>query len=92
VAGFDGKMTMISGFADGRRSSLSEEITETIEVLGNKSDSIKAVVVSLDDNVLEIMDPETYKIILAARPKDFEIKPGAEVNVVRTANGFIVLE
>ena len=92
VAGFDGKMTMISGFRDGRRSSLSEEITETIEVLGNKSDSIKAVVVSLDDNVLEIMDPETYKIILAARPKDFEIKPGAEVNVVRTANGFIVLE
>ena len=92
VAGFDGKMTMISGFRDGRRSSLSEEITETIEVLGNKSDSIKAIVVSLDDNVLEIMDPETYKIILAARPKDFEIKPGAEVNVVRTANGFIVLE
>jgi len=92
VAGFDGKMTQISALRDGRRSSLSEENSETIEVLGNKTDSIKAVVVSLDENVLEIMDPETYKIILASRPKGFEIKPGAEVNVVRTANGFIVLE
>jgi len=48
-------------------------------------------VISKDDDVLEIMDPETYRAALAARPKDMQVEPGDEVKVVRTADGFVVL-
>ncbi|MEI8003240.1 MAG: 60S ribosomal export protein NMD3 [Methanothrix sp.] len=91
VAGFDGKTTLISSLREGRRSSISEENSETVEILGNKADAVVATVISKDDDVLEIMDPETYRAALAARPRDLQVEPGEEVKVVRTADGFIVL-
>lgn len=92
VTGFDSKMTPITSLREGRKSSLSEENAETVEILGNKADAVKATVVSADSDVLEILDPETFKTGLASRPKDLLIEPGAEVTVVRTVDGFIVLE
>jgi NMD protein affecting ribosome stability and mRNA decay len=59
--------------------------------LGNKSDAKAAMVISGDENVLEIMDPETYRTAFAARPRDLQVEPGEEVKVVRTADGFIVI-
>lgn len=91
VAGFVGKTTLISSLREGRRCSMSEESSETVEVLGNKSDAKAAMVISEDEDVLEIMDPDTYQTALAARPRDLPVKPGEEVMVVRTADGFIVL-
>jgi nonsense-mediated mRNA decay protein 3 len=91
VAGFDGKTTLITSLREGRRSSMSEENSETVEILGNKSDAKAAMVISGDENVLEIMDPETYRTAFAARPRDLQVEPGEEVKVVRTADGFIVI-
>ncbi|MCX6676867.1 MAG: NMD3-related protein [Methanothrix sp.] len=91
VAGFDGKTTLISSLREGRRTSMSEENSETVEILGNRADALAATVISKDDDVLEIMDPETYRTALAARPRDLQVEPGEEVKVVRTADGFIVL-
>ncbi len=91
VAGFDGKTTLISSLRESRRSSMSEESSEIVEILGNKTDAKVAMVISEDDDVLEIMDPETYRAAFAARPRDLQVKPGEEVRVVRTADGFIVL-
>jgi hypothetical protein len=70
---------------------MSEENSETVEILGNRADALKAMVIAKDNDVLEIMDPETFKSALASRPKDLQVEPGEEVDVVRTANGFIVL-
>ncbi len=92
VAGFDGKMTLIASLREGRRSSLSEENAENVEILGNRADARRATVISEDHDILEILDPETFRVALAPRPKDLEIKSGEEVVVVRTVNGFIVLE
>lgn len=92
VTGFDSKMTSIASLREGRRSSLSEENAETVEILGNRADAAVATVVSADADVLEILDPETFKTGLASRPKDLRVEPGAEVSVVRTVDGFIVLE
>ena len=75
VAGFDGKTTLISSLREGRRSSMSEENSETVEILGNISDALVATVISKDDDVLEIMDPETYRAVLAARPRDLRLNP-----------------
>ena len=90
-AGFDGKATLISSLREGRRTSMSEENSETVEILGNKTDAVVATVISKDDDVLEIMDPETFRAALAARPRDLQVEPGEEVKAVRTADGFIVL-
>ena len=91
VTGFDGKTTQITSLREGRRSSIGEENIENVKVLGNKADALKGMVISKDDDVLEIMDPETYKTVLASRPEGLEVEPGEEVTVVRTVNGFIVL-
>lgn len=92
VVGFDGKKTLVKSLYEGRRSSLSDENSETVEILGNRADAKEAVMISKDDKVLEIMDPETYKTVLAPRPSKIESVPGESVQVVRTAKGFIVLE
>ncbi len=91
VSGFDSKTTLITSLREGRRSSMSEENSETVEILGNKADALAATVISKDDDVLEIMDPENYRAALAARPKDMQVEAGDEVKVVRTASGFVVL-
>ncbi|VVB67769.1 NMD3 family protein [uncultured archaeon] len=92
VTGFDGKTTQIASLREGRRSSLSEENAENVEILGNRADAQRATVISEDHDILEILDPETFRVALAPRPRDLEIKSGEEVAVVRTVNGFIVLE
>jgi nonsense-mediated mRNA decay protein 3 len=91
VAGFDGKATLISSLRERRRSSMNEEDSETVAILGNTADARAAMVISKDDDVLEIMDPETYRTAFAARPRDLQVEPGEEVKAVRTADGFIVL-
>src|SRR5512137_1847793 len=70
VSGFDGKTTLITSLREGRRSSMSEENSETAEILGNRADALLATVISMDEDVLEILDPETFRAALAARPRD----------------------
>jgi nonsense-mediated mRNA decay protein 3 len=70
---------------------MSEENSETVEILGNRADALAATVISMDDDVLEILDPETFRAALAARPRNLQARPGEEVKVVRTADGFVVL-
>jgi nonsense-mediated mRNA decay protein 3 len=91
VAGFDGKTTLISSLHENRRSSMSEESSDAVEILGNRADALSATVISIDDDVLEIMDPQTYRSALAARPKNRSILAGEDVKVVRTVDGFVVL-
>ena len=91
VTGFEGKRTMVASLENIRRSSLTEENIEMADALGNKADAVKAIVVTKDKDVLEIMDPENYKIALAPRPRDLDVEPGGEVEVIRTPNGFVVV-
>ncbi|HNX40494.1 MAG TPA: 60S ribosomal export protein NMD3 [Methanothrix sp.] len=91
VSGFDGKTTLITSLREGRRTSMSEESSEAVPILGNRADALTATVISVDEDVLEIMDPETFRSALAARPRALEVRPGEDVTVVRTADGFVVL-
>jgi len=92
VTGFDGKMASITSLREGRRSSLSEEVAQAVEILGNRADAKKAIVILADDDAMEILDPDTFKTTLASNPKGLSVRPGEEVSVVRTVNGFIALE
>lgn len=91
VTGFDGKRTHLTSLEGERKTSLKEEDLEGIPVLGNRADALKAVVVAKDERVLEILDPESFKSAFASKPKSLVIDEGEEVDVVRTADGFIVL-
>ena len=70
---------------------MSQEISEMAQMLGNKADALSATVISVDDDVLEIMDPETFQSALATRPRDLKVQPGEEVKVIRTKDVFIIL-
>ena len=91
VTGFEGKKTIITSQDGGRRSSLSGEDADRIEVLGNRSEAKKAVVVLEDEKAIEILDPESFRTVLAPRPRGYDVKPGDEVLVLRNGDGFIVL-
>lgn len=92
VEGFSSRKTLVAPLSgDGRRRSWSEKEAEEAEVLGNRSEAQRAVVVAGDGEVLEIMDPESYKTAFASRPKGLGAQPGEEVEVIKTARGFIVL-
>ena len=91
VTGFDCRKTLLTSVEGDRRTSLREEDVDGIEVLGNRFDARKTVVVGKDERVLEILDPDSYKTVVASRPKGLDVKEGEEVMVVRTGEGFIVL-
>jgi len=91
VTGFDGKRTMVTSLENTRRTSLTEEDIDKVKALGNRADAEKAVVVTKDKDVLEFMDPENYKIALAPRPRELDVEPGGEIEVIRTPNGFVVV-
>ena len=85
VEGLDADRLAAGPFALGR------EDVEGLEVLGNRADAQKAVVVAEDEKVLEILDPKSYKTAVASRPRGMAVEEGDEVVVVRTGEGFIVL-
>ncbi len=91
VTGFDGKRTQITSLENVRRSSLDEDDASKVEILGNKSGALRAVVVAKDEKVLEVMDPESYKTAFASRPRDLQVEPGEEVKVIRTVKGLVVV-
>lgn len=91
VSGFDGKRIMLSALGGNRRAVITDVESEQVEILGHRSDAKQALVVAVDRDAIEIMDPESYEMAFASRPKDFEVSPGEEVAVVRTAKGFVVL-
>jgi nonsense-mediated mRNA decay protein 3 len=92
VEGFSGRRTLVDPLTGGgRRRSWSEKEAEEAEIVGNRSDAKKTVVVAADRSVLEVMDPESYKTAFASRPAGLVAQPGEEVEVLKTAKGFIVL-
>ena len=91
VTGFDCRKTLLTSLEGDRRTCMKEEDVEGLEVLGNRADAQKAVVVAKDKRVLEILDPDSFKTAVASRPRGLDVKEGEEVMVVRTGEGFIVL-
>jgi 60S ribosomal export protein NMD3 len=91
VTGYDRRRTLLRSLEGYRRSSIKEEDAARAIVLGNRADARKAMVVAKDEKVLEFLDPDSYEVAVASRPKSLDISVGEEVVVVRTGEGFIVL-
>ncbi len=91
VVGFDGKRIYLAALKGGHKTVVTDDEVEDAQMLGNRNKSRKATVVAGDGKMLEIMDPDTYKVILASRPKGLEVQPGQEVEIVRSGDEYIVL-
>jgi nonsense-mediated mRNA decay protein 3 len=91
VRGFEGKRTACTSLRDGTTVYLSLEDAEDALVIGNRSSAERGVVVAGDRDVLEVMDPESYKTISASRPGLLEANPGDEVEFLRFRGDLILL-
>ena len=91
VRGFEGKRTACTSLRNGATVYLSPEDSEDAQVIGNRSSAERAVVVAGDRDVLEVLDPESYRTVSAARPGLLEAKPGDEVEFLRFRDDLILL-
>lgn len=92
VAGFEGKRIYLTTLKGGHKTVITDDEVEDARILGNRNKARKATVVAGDERILEIMDPDTYKVVLASRPHGLEVQPGQEVQIVRAGDEYIVLE
>jgi nonsense-mediated mRNA decay protein 3 len=91
VRGFEGKRTACTSLRDGASVYLSEEDAEDAVVVGNRSSAERAVVVAGDRDVLEVMDPESYRTVSASRPGPLKAGAGDEVEFLRFRGDLILL-
>ncbi len=91
VRGFDGKRTACISLHEGNTVYLSEEEAEEAIIVGNRSSAERAVVVAEDRDVLEVLDPESYRTVSASRPGHLKANPGDEVEFLRFRDDLILL-
>lgn len=91
VRGFEGKRTACRSLRDGATVYLSEEEAEDAPVLGNRSSAERGVVVAEDRDVLEVMDPVSFRIVSASRPANLGAGVGEEVEFLRFGGEILIL-
>ncbi len=91
VVGLEGRRTAVVSLDKGDRFFISEEEAEAAEIIGDVSRAKKSVVISIDESVVEVLDPDSYKTVLAIRPAGMKLESGSEVKVVRTDRGLFLL-
>ena len=91
VRGFEGRRVATTSLRDGRIIYLSEEESEDVVVAGNRSAAEKGVVVAEDRDVLEVLDPESYRTVSASRPGSLKAGVGEEVEFLRFRGEIILL-
>lgn len=91
VTGFKGRRTEVSSIEDGSILRLSLEEADNAEILGKKDDAEKGLIVLVDDNAVEILDPVSYRTVIATKPKHMHIEAGKEIEFLRTNAGLLLL-
>ena len=91
VQGYGRRKNRCLSLMDGGRVFISEEEADAARLLGNRSDSQKTVVVAMDESVLDILDPVSYKTISVTRPGHLGARPGDEVEVIGSEDDLVLL-
>lgn len=60
-------------------------------LLGNTADAQEAVLVAVEENVIQILDPETFETVTVKKPLLFNALPGSEIKVFKTEYGIFAL-
>ena len=91
VRGFEGKRTACRSLLNGNRIYLSIEESEDVLVVGNRSSAERGAVVAADRDVLEVLDPVSFRTVSASRPALLTSGAGDEVEFLRFRGELVLL-
>ncbi|HET8687792.1 MAG TPA: NMD protein affecting ribosome stability and mRNA decay, partial [Methanosarcina sp.] len=58
---------------------------------GNMGDAVLTVLVSIEDNAILVLDPETYETVAIKKPMSFNAEAGSDIPVLKTPYGIFAL-
>jgi nonsense-mediated mRNA decay protein 3 len=76
---------------DGSRFISTPEELKGAENIANIEDAILTVLVSIEENAILVLDPETYETVAIKKPISFNAEAGSEIPVLKTAYGVFAL-
>ena len=59
--------------------------------LGSRADAVTAVLVAIEKDAVQVLDPETYETVLLKAPTFLHAEAGSDVCVIKTAEGLFLL-
>ena len=74
-----------------RDSISTPEELKGAEKVANIGDAVPTVLVSIEENAILVLDPETYETVAIKRPVSFNAEAGSEIPVLKTAYGIFAL-
>lgn len=75
--------------ADGSRVSFDADVPAI--KLGSRENAVAAVLVSIENDVVQVLDPETYETVLLKKPSFLHANAGSDAYVIRTPVGLFLL-
>jgi nonsense-mediated mRNA decay protein 3 len=76
---------------DGSRFISTPEELKGAEKIANIGDAVLTVLVSIEENAILVLDPETYETVAIKKPLSFNVEAGSEIPVLKTAYGIFAL-
>jgi nonsense-mediated mRNA decay protein 3 len=76
---------------DGLRFISNPEELKGAEKIANLEDAVLTVLVSIEENAILVLDPETYETVAIKKPMSFNAEAGSEIPVLKTAYGIFAL-
>lgn len=86
-----GKKVNGTSLEDGSRFLSTPEELKGAEKIGNMGDAVLTVLVSIEDNAILVLDPETYETVAIKKPMSFNAEAGSEIPVLKTLYGIFAL-
>lgn len=86
-----GKKVNGTSLEDGSRFISTPEELKGAEKIGNMGDAVLTVLVSIEDNAILVLDPETYETVAIKKPMSFNAEAGSEIPVLKTPYGIFAL-
>ena len=75
--------------ADG--SKVSFDSKTPVVKLGTRDDAVAVVLVAIEDDTVQVLDPETYRTVLLKKPNFISAEAGSDVCVIKTSMGLFLL-
>ncbi len=76
---------------DGSRFLSTPEELKGAEKISNMEDAVLTVLVSIEENAILVLDPETYETVAIKKPMLFNAEAGSEISVLKTPYGIFAL-
>lgn len=76
---------------DGSRFISTPEELKGAEKIANIADAVLTVLVSIEENAILVLDPETYETVAIKKPMSFNAEAGNEIPVLKTEYGIFAL-